>query len=137
MYRTETCSLELMLWSMRNNSSRQSVGVGTALLNAQLPGEPVVGSGNCGSSGTAVGSIGTRLLVNGLPVAGLIGQSPMLPLGSGQSSVKSPKLLCGCEQSPPKPRSAQEGTGTLKSVDRRLRRHSSEKKKKVLVRSWL
>src|SRR6266853_603195 len=132
MYRTETCSLELMLWSMRNNSSRQSVGVGTALLNAQLPGEPVVGSGNCGSSGIAFGSIGTRLLVNGLPVAGLIGQSE-----PGHNSLKSPTAACACVQSTPKPRSAHEGTGTLKSVERRLRRHSSEKKKKVLLRSWL
>src|SRR3981081_2992272 len=121
-----------MLWSMRNNSSRQSVGVGTALLNAQLPGEPVVGSGSCGRSGIALGSIGTRFLANGLLVDGLIGQSE-----PGHSSLKSPTAACGCVQSTPKPLSAQEGRGALKSVDMRLRRHSSEKKKKVLLRSWL
>src|ERR1700738_4722189 len=132
---------------MRNSSCRQLVGLGNAALYNHKPelGSWKLGNGNIARSGTAWGSIGTRAglapLPNCTPVAGLIGQSANFPFISGQSSLKSPKAPCDPVQPTPplpgtKPRSKQEGTTALKTCPgTRSRRHSSEKKKKVLVLS--
>src|SRR5271163_3571601 len=137
-----------MFWSILNSSSCQFVGVETESLKLQDPPSALcaLGNGNRTNSGTALGSIGTRLFGKFDPADGpfgIRGQSTG-PLGGGrlQGSLKSPNAVCvpvqptlfvpGC-----KPRSTQEGTGTLNVVGLISRRHSSEKKKNVFCLSSL
>src|SRR5947209_9998582 len=119
MKRKVACSLSLKLWSPRTSSSRQFVGWdGAATKKFPFPG---VGAGNIAKSGRAPLSIGTWFPGNCAFETGSIGQS--VP---GQTSEKLPE------------RSAADGTGTLKLIPGTTSlRHSSEKKKKLLLLSLL
>src|SRR5713101_8197273 len=119
--------LGLKLWSTRTNSSRQVVLLAGEALKQPTKGGPphkFTSALDCGISAKiacALGSIGTAVK------SGTFGQSVVsAPV---HTSLKSPNpgVLT--------PRSASEGTATWKTCPgTRSRRHSSEKKKKVLSR---